>query len=172
MIKNMLITLLLLTLALPMVSIAVQAQEIVKDTVYFMKDDNEFSPEEMDEEAEYMYERCTQNSLRSTYYDCACIAGAFRQEREKKGPYMPQEIIMNSLFSDNERGCTNTVTIAGSAYEKCMARSKIFRDRETNNKEYCECVARKTAKDFKKRPYLNANHLENITVDALIACEG
>ena len=147
------------------------AQHTVKDAFYFMKDDNEFSEEEMDEEAQYVYEMCNLNSIRSTYFNCECIAGAFRQEREKQGPYLPQNIILNGLFSDNERGCTNTVTIAGNAYEKCMYSSKIFRSREKNNEEYCKCVANTTARRFAKNPHLSGESLEELSVDAMMDCD-
>lgn len=150
---------------------AAQAQSIIKDEFYFMQDDQEFTAEEMDEEALYIHDKCERNSLYKIYYDCGCIAGAFRQEREKQGPYLPQGIIYNSLFNENERGCTNTVGIAGDAFQSCMNDATIFREREKNNKEYCECVARTTAKNFKKAPALNIFHIENLEVDARISCD-
>ena len=171
MIKNTAQILFISLLMLSLMPSAAYAQEVIKDTVYFMKDDNEFSPEEMDEEAQYMYDKCTTNSIRSVYFDCGCLAGAFRQAREKQGAYLPQEIIMNSLITDNERGCTNSVAIAGEAYEKCMVNAKIFRDREKNNKQYCECVARTTAKNFKKKPFLSSDNLTNVAVDAALSCD-
>jgi hypothetical protein len=150
---------------------APSAHAQIKDTVYFMKDDNEFSPEEMDEEALYIFEQCQQHALRSVYFDCGCIAGAYRQEREKKGPYMPQSIIVNSLFSDNEQGCANTVGIAGNEYESCMESAKIFRSRQNNNEEYCECVANTTARNFKKDPRLSLSHIEDVAVQARLSCD-
>ena len=85
----------------------------VKDAFYFMKDDNEFSSEEMDEEARYVHGTCSDNSIRSVYFDCSCIAGAYRQEREKVGPYVPQSHILNGLYGKSEKGCANTEAIAG-----------------------------------------------------------
>ena len=143
----------------------------VKDTIYFMKDDNEFSPEEMEEEAVYVHGICSKNVLQSSYFDCKCIAGAYRQEREKVGPYKPQNHILNELFDENERGCANTEQIAGEAYSYCINYSESFRYREKNNEEYCKCVANKMALSFQKEPRLSMSYISKLRVNALSACE-
>lgn len=143
----------------------------VKDTVYFMKDDNEFSSEEMDEEAVYVHGICSKNKIQSAYFDCNCIAGAYRQEREKVGPYKPQSHILNELFDKNERGCANAEQIAGDTYAYCTNYAKSFRYREKNNEKYCQCVANKMARSFQKKPKLSMSYISRLRVNALSACE-
>ena len=143
----------------------------VKDTVYFMKNDNEFSPEEMDEEAMYIHDVCSKSRLQSSYFDCSCIAGAYRQEREKAGPYKPQNYILNELYDQNERGCANTEQIAGDTYEYCTNYARSFRYREKNNQEYCQCVANTMARSFQKSPKLSMNHISDLRVSAMATCD-
>lgn len=141
-----------------------------KDSYYFMKDDNEFSDEEKDEEAQYVFDMCNYNILQRTYFDCACIAGAFRQERDKE-ELVPQNQIINSILTQDTRGCANTVGIAGETYRFCTEYAAAFRYREKNNEEYCECVANQTARNFTKNPRMNMNHVTNIRVDAMSYCK-
>lgn len=141
----------------------------VKDSYYFMKDDGEFSDEEKDAEAMYIYGLCGSHSMRNVYYDCGCIAGAFRQKRDD-GPLIPQATLFNDLLNDPDTKCTNTVGIAGAAYNHCMEYSKTFRDRETNNEEYCSCVGNKVANTFAKYPRLRSAHIVNIKSQAFSSC--
>lgn len=143
--------------------------EITKDSFYFMKDDGEFSDEEKDEEAAYIYEVCETNVFQRTYYNCECIAGAFRQERDKE-KLIPQNTLLNSLYSENKKDCTNKTAIAGEAYQFCQHFAKTYRNREKNNQQYCECVARKVAKDFATRPILRAGYIGGLKTDALVSC--
>lgn len=140
-----------------------------KDSFYFMKDDGEFSAEEKDEEAQYVYENCEKNIVQRTYFDCACIAGAFRVSRDS-GPLMPQANLINSLLSDPKSKCTNTLTIAGDTYEFCTEYARVFRHREKDNTQYCECVANKMANDFTKNPKLKEDYISNLRTDALVSC--
>lgn len=147
------------------------AQYEVKDSYYYMKDDGEFSDEEKDLEAQYVYERCESNSIQNVYYDCACIAGAFRQIRDE-GKLMPQTTIVNSLFRDDPRGCTNTEKIAGQTYNFCTEYSKSFRYREKpeSNEAFCGCVANTMANNFAKTPSLNLDIISSIRTNALVSC--
>ncbi|MCI5059993.1 MAG: hypothetical protein MRY79_02855 [Alphaproteobacteria bacterium] len=141
-----------------------------RDSIYYMQDDGEFSEEEMDLEAMYVYEQCTYNALQKVYFNCECISGAFRQEREKVGPYVPLSKIYSDLFRDNERGCANTTEIAGDNYKSCMEYARIAWARERNNEEYCGCVANRVAKDFAKEPYLRTKYIENLRLEAMSHC--
>lgn len=161
--------LLLLLFVVPFISSA-QAYEVVKDSFYFMKDDNEFSAEEKDEEAIYIYEKCSDNIMQNTYYDCGCVAGAYRQARDD-GPLKPQDSLFYSIFESHAKQCINKPAIAGEAYNFCENHTRMFRARERNNKEYCECVARKSVKDFSKDPKLRTSFISDIHIDALTTCE-
>ncbi|HPF77655.1 MAG TPA: hypothetical protein PLF01_00065 [Alphaproteobacteria bacterium] len=150
-------------------AVPVSAQE-VKDSYYFMKDDGEFSPEEKDEEAQYIYEQCEQNTFQSLFFDCACIAGAFRQERDKE-KLIPQANLLNSLFEeDNQRGCANVTAMAGDTYKFCQSFVKAHRQKEKNNEQYCECVANTVARNFAKKPRLSTRFQESLTSEAMISC--
>jgi hypothetical protein len=161
---------LFLTLILCVFAMPVQAYEEIKDSFYFMKDDGEFSAEEKDEEAMYIYEQCSENIMQNTYFKCDCVAGAYRQARDE-GPIKPQTNLLYSIFKDKAEECINKPAIAGEAYEFCQNHARMFRAREPNNEEYCECVARKSVTDFAKDPKLKTYFISDIHIDALTSCE-
>lgn len=159
-------TLFALTLCLGLsFPLAVQA----KDSFHFMKDDGEFSAEEKDEEAQFIYDRCEENALQSVYYRCECIAGAFRAARDD-GPLMPQATLLYSLFEEKGKECINKPAIAGEAYNFCDQHTKTFRARAPDNEAYCECVARQTVRDFSRDPQLRTHFISNIHVRAMSRC--
>jgi len=161
---------LLLLLILCSFTLPAYAYEVVKDSFYFMKDDNDFSAEEKDEEAMYIFEKCSGNIMQSTYYKCDCVAGAYRQARDE-GPLQPQTTLLYSIFKNQASTCINKPAIAGEAYEFCQNHTRMFRARESNNEEYCECVARKSVRDFSKDPKLKTYFISDIHIDALTTCE-
>ena len=151
-------------------TLSFDAQAQVKDSFYFMKDDNEFSDEEKDEEAQYIYEQCEANALQGIYFKCECIAGAFRAARDD-GPLVPQASLLYSLFKDKGKECINKPAIAGEAYEFCENHTKIFRSREPNNEQYCECVARQSVKEFSRDPKLRSRFISKVHVNAMGSCD-
>ena len=151
-------------------AVAFPANAQIKDSYYFMTDDGKQSPEEMEEEALYVFETCDSNPYQKTYFDCKCIAGAFLKEREKLGSIAPQGEILYELFRGKNATCANTVQIAGEAYEDCQSYARTFREYEKDNEEYCECVAKTAAKKFAQRPYLRTTYIEKIHTDAMVNC--
>ena len=145
--------------------------QFMKDSYYFMADDGKQSPEEMEEEAMFVYQNCQSNPYQAEYYDCQCIAGAFLNEREKIGPLKPQDQIVYELFRGGPKDCANKTEIAGSSYTDCMAYAEAFREFEKDNEEYCSCVGKTVARDFSKNPYLRTTYIEDLRVDALVDCE-
>jgi len=146
----------------------------VKDEIYYMTDDNKFSDEEKDQEATYIYARCQNNALEKIYYNCECVAGAFRTERDRREDFIPQDVVYNSLFTKDiapRYNCANDVEIAGDAYQKCMTYSKVQRKRKGYHDEYCSCVANKMARNFKKEPQLRMSHISDLRVDAMLTCD-
>ena len=146
------------------------AFDTMKDTYYFLRDDGEFSDEEKDEEAQYIHAQCTKNIMQSTYYNCECIAGAFRQTRDTDEKLRPQSAILNEIFEKPPEQCINTEVIAGKSYKFCNDYANTFRTRSTNNEDYCKCVANDVALRFKETPMLRSRHIENIRSDALYSC--
>lgn len=142
----------------------------VKDSFYFMKDDGEFSDEEKDEEALYVYAQCEGNALRAVYFNCGCIAGAFRQIRDDDEFIRPQETILQTLFNDDSKGCVNEERIAGQAYFNCSEYAASMRHRRKDNEEFCTCVANDVAKKFSDDPRLRSLHIQNLQTSAYTSC--
>jgi len=142
-----------------------------RDSFYYMKDDGIFSDEEKDEEAMYIYQKCNGNFLRRQYFDCSCIAGQFRLERDSKY-LIPQSSILNKVYSGRDSMCANTVNIAGNSYQKCVQYSSIYRPRisKKQNEDYCVCVANRFANNFSKEPALDLRYIENIETGAMLSC--
>ena len=159
----------IIVIALLALNISPNAQAQVKDSFYFMKDDGIFSDEEKDEEAEYIHQQCTKNIFKNVYYDCTCIAGAFRVQRDEE-KLIPQSKILENLVSKKNTQCINTAAIAGDAYKFCYDYVKIFRSRDKNNEQYCGCVANKTAHSFKENPVLRTRNIEKIRSKAMLSC--
>ena len=167
--KRFAFLLLFLPLALSGISTA-QAQNY-KNSIDYMMDDGKMSPEEMIEEAQYVYDLCSNNDFQRTYFDCRCVSGAFLQKREKVGPMMPQSMLVDQVINNRSPSCANTAGIAGNAYDSCMVYSTRFREFEKDNADYCECVANRVANVFTKTPALSTGYIEGITSSALTFCE-
>lgn len=145
--------------------------ELPRDSYYFMLDDGKMSPEEMDEEAMVVHDLCAGHLTQRHYFNCECIAGAFRQIREKDGPMRPQDDIVNSLFRGNTpKGCVNNIEIAGARYEDCLGYVKSFRPRAKDNEAYCACVGRHSARLFSRNPFLSMDYIGKVYGDSLDAC--
>jgi len=147
----------------------------VKDSYYFMSD-GEQTKEEMEEEAQYVYSECNSNMYRRQWFDCACIAGAFLQERERRGSLPPQDVIVDALFRGtrtemNRKNCANAPAIAGDAHANCMSYAGTFREYERDNEEYCACVANTIARDFARTPYLRSRYTEELSTRAYLICD-
>ncbi|MEM9470248.1 MAG: hypothetical protein AAF988_08810, partial [Pseudomonadota bacterium] len=143
----------------------------VKDSFYFMKDDGEFSDKEKDSEAAYIYQRCLTSAFRRKYFDCACIAGAYRAERDKPD-LIPQQRILDIVYNDPNTQCVNSMGIAGNSYDSCMLAASVFRTRKTEeeNEKHCQCVANQTATNFGNNPKMNLRHIERISINANLYC--
>jgi hypothetical protein len=147
------------------------SSDIPRDSYYFMLDDGKMSPDEMDEEAVVVYESCNNNLYQKKYFNCECVAGLFRQVREKDGPMRPQDDIVYKLFREEaSKKCVNKTDIAGTAYEDCQNYARSFRPHEKDNEEYCGCVARTVVKKFTKKPYLSLSYIGKINSDTMLEC--
>lgn len=164
------LALLILCFAAAPSAIAQTIGEIPRDSNYFMLDDGEQSPEEMALEAQYVHKLCDSNGYQATYFDCACLAGAFLQERERLGPMVLQKEILNSLTKSRNAKCANTANMAGNVYENCMEYANAIRELESDNEQLCTCAANKAASDFTKSPRLNVDYIRNIRRQAMRHC--
>lgn len=160
----------LLTSFLSILALPAFAQYDTKDSFYFMKDDGIFSEEEKDMEAEYIKRQCEISAIEKDYYNCSCIAGAFRLKRDEE-QIRPQTLILHDLYNDKESKCVHSEKIAGNAYSYCKRFSDFFHPRKTDNKEYCECVANKVAKDFSKEPRLRTRYINHLKIEAMSFCD-
>lgn len=143
----------------------------VKDSYYFMADDGKQTPEEMEEEADYVFEICDRNGYQRKYFNCECVAGAFLQAREKQGSIVPQDYIINEITRGKNAKCANTVEIAGDAYSMCLDFTRTFREYNKDNEEYCSCVGNTVAKNFSKAPYLRTKYIQKLRTNALMVCD-
>lgn len=145
---------------------------IVKDSVYFTMDDGIQSPEEMEEEALYVKGSCESNAYQKLYFDCACLAGAFLQQREKLGPMTPQHNILEMLTKSRRATCANATQIAGLAYKDCLDYAAMSRELETDqeNESYCACTGNKTAKDFARAPRFDIGYIRRVKSQAMSYC--
>lgn len=169
---------LLLILSLLTLTFSALAQEeedpnLVKDSIYFTLKDGSMSLEEMKEEADYVYKQCNSYLYQSRFFDCGCIAGAFLNEREKRGPTVLQEDILTQLFRTGGElaKCGNAPAIAGSFYKDCMEYAAVFRYLEDNNEQYCRCTGNRVANDFSEYPYLRTAYIERLRMSAMTICE-
>lgn len=145
----------------------------VYDSVYYTLDDGKMSREEMEAETRYVHAKCMNHVYQSQYFDCACIAGAFLKEREKRGPMALQETILTELYRTGGQTakCGNGPVIAGKVYQECMDAAQFFRRLETNNEQYCQCTSNRVARDFTSYPYLRIAYIRQLNVNAMLACE-
>ena len=147
----------------------VHAQYETKDSFYYMKDDGVFSDAEKDEEAENIRKRCANSTVESKYFNCACVAGAFRAKRDEE-KLEPQARILNNLYNDSDSKCADPIKIAGENYKFCKSYVDIFRSRKADNEAYCKCVANTVSNKFMKNPILKSNTLSKIKVDSMTSC--
>ena len=146
------------------------AFEVVKDTYYFLKGDGEFTDEEKDEEAQYIFGLCQENVMQRAYFSCECIAGAFRVKRDTDEQIRPQSSILNELFDGEASMCVDKPKIAGLSYKFCADYAKISSSRASKNEEYCSCVGNRVASQFEKNPLLRTHHVERLRTNALTSC--
>lgn len=162
--------LLILCLAAAPSAIAQTIGEIPRDSNYYMMDDGEQSPEEMVMEAQYVHKLCDSNGYQATYFDCACLAGAFLLERERVGPMVLQQEILFDLTKSRNAKCANTAVMAGRVYEGCMNYANSMRELASDNEQLCSCAANKAASDFTRAPRLSVDYIRGIRRQAMRHC--
>lgn len=160
----------IIALCLGIFSMPAFAQYAERSSTDFMTDDGIFTDEEKDEEALWVKKQCDISASEQKYFDCACLAGAFRLKRNEE-KLRPQTTIMNELFNDQKSPCLDPTKIAGRAYMECQQTIKIFRAREKDNEEYCTCVANSFTKDFVKKPNLRLRYIEHLKVNVMKKCD-
>lgn len=158
-----------ITLSLGLMATQANAEYTTKNSYDYMKDDGVFSDEEKDTEAEAMKRQCDRSVLEQKYYDCTCIAGAFRAKRDEE-LLIPQSTILRNLYNDPKTKCADPAKIAGNIYKDCMFSAPYMRSRKNDNPEYCACVANKVAKGFMKSPRLNQSFIGSIQSTAMKTC--
>lgn len=146
-----------------------QRKKDFRDSVDFLLDDGEMTPDEMEEEAMGVYNRCAADVIKQTYYDCECIGGAFLSLREEQGPYVDQYTLLRTVYLETPK-CIAQEKIAGTVFDECMISSEITRRTDDNNEEYCGCVANGTAKEFFRIPSLRSRGIETVRARAITMC--
>lgn len=147
------------------------AHAVEKNRLYFLRDDGEFSEEEKDEEAQYIYGLCTTNYMLGTFFDCACVAGAFRMERDVSDDI--QDSILNRIYNETKSPCINSSGIAGSVYKECQKsyskNSGLIR-KGIDPDEMCQCYANEVALTYEIKPVFRKDYISSIKTKSYIYC--
>lgn len=145
---------------------------VTRDSVYFTMDDGIMTPDEMEEEATYIFNMCDLNVTQRNMFNCQCLAGAFLKKREALGPTVPQFDILQDLTLGHPVDCANTEALAGQTFKACMdfmAPHRSYESRE-DNIAYCECTANKVANDFTRDPALAPSYVRRLTYTSFLYC--
>lgn len=142
-----------------------------RDSLDFLLDDGKMSPEEMEEEAIGVYNRCATHMLKKQYYDCECIGGKFLTMREEVGPYKEQFLMIEEIYT-NPGDCVSDASIAGDQFSSCMNSVGIYRAKTSpeEQQQYCECIGREATKAFTANPGLSKGALTNMGSRAIVTC--
>jgi hypothetical protein len=128
----------------------------------------------MQMEAQDMYSLCEINAYQKRLFNCACLAGAFLQQREKLGPMVMQYEIYDTITNSPEvsSSCANAPEIAGQTYKSCLTFAENYGPTEfsPDTTDVCTCVANKVAREFKKLPRLSPQYVQILRADAMSAC--
>ena len=147
------------------------AQAVPKDRMYFLKNDGIFSEEEKDEEALYVYEKCKKNLSYNSFFECSCVAGVFRMERETSE--QRQSIILLDIYRNIKSPCINAPGIAGSSYERCKENYKNSSDlirKGISLERMCQCYGSYFTESYMKKPLFTTKHIMHLQKKANIAC--
>ncbi len=159
----------IVTFFLGIFSMPAFAQYTSKDSFDYLKDDGIFSDEEKDEESFLVKQQCDRSVLERQYYNCSCLAGAFRLKRDEE-KVTPQGTIMYKLLNDEKSECVDPSKIAGKTYADCMESSKILRPRRENNEKFCKCLANSFSEEFSSKPRLKRRYIKNMKVRIMGTC--
>ncbi len=125
----------------------------------------------MEEESQYVYEQCTYQPVLKTYYNCECLAGAFLVQREKQGPLVAQEDILQKSLTDPKIKCTNAANIAGDNYTNCMGILNVLDELGKTHEKVCSCAANKVARNFEKRPMMEPSFIRDLLMGGMAQCK-
>ncbi len=143
----------------------------LKNSTYFMMDDGEFSEEEKDLEAEYVYTQCSRNSVKQFYFDCGCVAGMLRNARDAE-LITPQSQILQGIYNSEAEVCVDIPKIAGRNFGQCMDLAPMTHpySTPTEHGEFCSCVGNMVAKEFSKNPKLDTDYIKNLQSSSMTLC--
>lgn len=147
------------------------AHAVEKNRLYFLRDDGEFTEEDKDEEAQEIYNRCARNHMYNIFFECSCVAGAFRMERDVSDEV--QDVILNRIYDDRSSPCLNPAGIAGSMYRDCKESygddSRLIR-KNIDPDEMCKCYANEIANKYVAAPIFKKRYISNIKIKSYLHC--
>lgn len=165
---------LLLILPVSAAALAGEYDLIPKTPLDYTMDDGIMDKEEMQMEAQDVYKLCQINAYQKKLFNCACLAGAFLQQREKLGPTAMQFEIFDMITNSPETSssCANTADIAGRTYQSCLTFAKNWSPTEfdPDNEDVCSCTANKVAREFARTPRLNPQYIQILRSNAMKFC--
>jgi len=168
-IRNFIYLLFIAMIGLSVFAPNAQAQD--KDRMYFLREDGEYSDEDRDEEAQYIYDRCTKSYMYSNFFECACVAGAFRMERDVSDD--PQDAVLNRIYNSRQSPCINIVQIAGTMYTECIKtygnNSRLIR-KGIKPDEMCQCYGNEIAQTYAKKPIFKKKYINSLKTKSYVYC--
>ncbi len=122
--------------------------------------------EQLETEAQEVYKHCSDNGNLKKYYSCECVSGSFLQMREKVGPAPLLETLMDKVLKSTNPSCANIPLIATTTLVNCVKSTSRMKETAEDNKEYCECVAVVTSREFKKKPMPAPAYIQAVKMNA------
>lgn len=125
-------------------------------------------PQEALEEMQSFFERCGEEHLLRSHYNCECLASEFLVERINLGPIVSQ----NQVLGNIQGKCIDTVATAGYAYENCLIYGVLNYQGGMSPTEYCECIGRNYSILMNRSTFsnLNARIIKSNMVSATLRC--
>lgn len=145
-----------------------------KRDLFFDRIFNTLTPDLQDElldEAQQVYNECSQKMDYRDFHDCRCISSRFLETRLVQGPDRNRYDLLNEIRSQ----CADAPAIAGTSYDMCMNRlallspqTRHLRDKEIE--DHCKCFARTMAKRYTAAPNPDYTYIALMRANVMDEC--
>ncbi len=130
---------------------------------------NQLPPEDQERlinEANTVFEYCSNRQLFSQFHDCRCVASKFMDERIQN-PDLKKRII--GVADKVASQCPNGPGTAGYGYKQCR---KLYKRRmDVGLEDFCTCYANTFAALYKEDPRAFMPHITKISAASLVGCD-
>lgn len=124
-------------------------------------------PDAYIEEADAVFEECTQTPRINRYYNCACLSVRFLDTRIERGTSASKSSIMLGLREE----CKDATEAAGNEYNQCMGMVPML-PLDVEPETYCECVANTFSTILEQSPVVpGAQTFYHVRTRAMLTCQ-